>query len=417
MRTLSIAPPPGPVTWLFPELSPRYASPGIDIDLSVTPMPMATVAERLRGADVVRVPDGPRGRTLVRILRQVLRADSVAVEADPTLASFETCFTQRAADPDMPRLLPLRPERARDDLEVALRDAAPASVVPLFCTATGHPSVAATRLPESWWGLLQGDAYPDDVRALHHRLLRTVWPDRFLRFRSLENAALAGLDLYDEALRGRFDQPLPAPAPTTPLIFAIDGIDGAGKSTQLQALRDHLEARGLRVASHKMYRHGVFHATITDVTRQCAGDHHLHLWPLQRRAKLFDSLKYYFRYVEPDLARYDALVFDRYVHTHLAAGRGRYGHDPFAAEWMSIYPRADRVWILHLPIEVAMGRIGQRTERTVDENPYMLGRFQDAMVPLAADPRALIPAGWSRESISARIRDDVDRILAQRGLQ
>ena len=81
-----------------------------------------------------------------------------------------------------------------------------------------------------------------------------------------------GIDCYRESLMGRF-----SPAPSLfagkkdrPLVIGVCGADGSGKSSHVAALKEHLASLGLKVCVHKIYRHGVFHDTVTDLTRQCA---------------------------------------------------------------------------------------------------------------------------------------------------
>ena len=134
----------------------------------------------------------------------------------------------------------------------------------------------------------------------------------------------------------------------------------------------------------------------------------MHLWRLQRLVKAFDSVKYYFARVEPDLARFDALIFDRYVPTHHAAGRGRFHHDPFTHELLSVYPPADRIYLIDLPVEDALARIEQRPERTVDENPYMLGRFRHALQGLSGrEGFTMLDGRASPEANRQALREDL----------
>lgn len=275
-----------------------------------------------------------------------------------------------------------------------------------------------TRMAGSFWGLFPGDVQSDELRALHHELIKLLHPERYLRFLAFENHALAGFDLYDEAMRGReLDRPLAdAPRRQRAMVIAIDGIDGAGKSSQLQSLADHLEQQGRSCIIHKIYRHGVFHDTVTDVTRLCAGPSHLHLWRLQRIAKVFDSLKYYFAEVEADLDRYDVVLFDRYVGTHLAAGLGRYHHDPYARELLSVFPPADRTYLLDLDVNVALDRIARRPVRTVDENPYMLAQYRQALLAIAQEEEWVVLDSQRGESnLRELIRADVDAFLRGMG--
>jgi thymidylate kinase len=293
-------------------------------------------------------------------------------------------------------------ETALERIAVAPASFRAAGLIPCFATegpapfgTEGNTEGVETRLLPSWWGLLPGDAYPSRVRSLFQELFRFLCPDKMFRFLVFENYALAGIDLYAESLMDRFGtmdrmgkRGEPADALQgekkipRPLIFGICGTDGSGKSSHVAALRDHLESMGLRVKVHKIYRHGVFHDAVTDLTRQCTRGKNLHLWRLQRIIKAFDSVKYFYSTLVQDFETTDAVIFDRYVYTHYAAGVGRYHHDPFAREILSVFPPANRIYLLDVPTEEALHRIGFREEKTVDENPYMLSRYRHALLDL-----------------------------------
>ncbi len=436
----TVSPAPGPLSWLFPEIAAfeRSVPEGV-LDEGRRGTSNASRLGILGKCEEVTIASGPRGRTMLRVLRQVFRDGGPRLVLDDGVPQFEPDFIASTVDVEpgavlLPSgsfcapselvegqvgLLALRPSQATQDIEVGRRASAGfrGRIIPVFLTDPQLPEDAHTRLPESWWGLLPGDHYPDALRAAHHEWMRELWPERFLRFRALEANALAGFDLYDEVLRGRYDGVVPHDRPLVnrPLIIGIDGIDGAGKSSQMNALREYLESRGLRVGVHKIYRHGVFHDTVTDVTRQCKGGRNLHLWRLQRHVKLFDSAKYYYSSVLPEMSRCDVMIFDRYVQTHRAAGLGRYGHDPYAREFLSVYPKADRVYLLDLPEAKALERISEREEYTVDENPYMLSRFRTALLEIAAEEQMVVlDSEASIEANHARIREDVDRMLEER---
>lgn len=412
---LDLAPPPGPLAWLHPELRAACGGAALFGDELVA---------KARAAAVVRVEDGPRGATLRRFLRERLRGSGVEVELDPARPSFERRILDAAhvRASALPPLLLLDGDDAARALETALAasERTAERPLPLFRTRAPSASDAApvhTRLRESWFGLLPGDVYPDPVRRLWHELLRKLHPGRFLRFLALENAALAGIDLYDEVVRGRGEalrgEADAAPARGRARVLAIEGIDGAGKSTHVTGLAEHLSAKGLRVATHKLFRHGVFHETVTDLTRQCAGDTNLHLWPLQRMVKCFDSLKHFFASVAHDVETHDAVVFDRYVPTHLAEGIGRYHHDPWSRELLAALPRADRVFLLDLPEADALARLDARAARTVDENPYMLGRYRAALLALArSSGHVVLDARAPFEENQRRMRDEADRLFS-----
>jgi thymidylate kinase len=320
-----------------------------------------------------------------------------------------------------PCLLPLDPRQGEGGLHQLLALVAAdgaafavARLIPWFATDPERAGADAdTRLAESWAGLLPGDHYRPRMRALVRALHGTLWPDRHALFLALENAALAGCDLYLETLLGRELAPSapPAPAAPKPLLLAVCGIDGAGKSFQLAALQEWLQARGLRVAVHKLYRHGLFHDTVTDLARQCAGDHHLHLWRLERLAKLMDSVKY-LPQLEGDLATCDVILFDRSVWTHFAAGAGRLHHDPFAREMLATVPAPHRTFLLDLPVPAALARIAARPQRTTDENEYMLGRYRAVLHDLAIlHGQVVLDATRPPDEVQAAIRVAIGRLL------
>jgi thymidylate kinase len=333
-------------------------------------------------------------------------------------------------------VVPFRPgDDLVDDIEKALArvSKAPATfraagLLPCFAPEPPGVSIQAgstveTRLLPSWWGLLPGDAYPAEVRQPFRELFRLLCPEKYFAFLAFENFALAGIDLYVESLMGRFEQErLPTNGPSRaplkpPLIFGVCGTDGSGKSSHVAALRDHLEGLGLRVRVRKIYRHGIFHDAVTDLTRQCAQGKNLHLWRLQRIIKAFDSVKYFYASIEEDLENYDALVFDRYIFTHFAAGAGRYHHDPFAREILTCYPPAHRIYLLDVPTGEALARIDTRKEKTVDENFYMLSRYRHALLDLGdRHGFRVLDARNPFEENRSIILEDAGRLVESMGL-
>jgi dTMP kinase len=386
----------------------------------------------------VSSPDRERGDALSRPLESLLAGAPRPLEAGETVQvdsasakqdviRMESLASKTRFSPGLVHLLPFLPG---PDLEPRLEQTVeriasepsafrPAGVIPYF--VTGPPMAdppCETRLLPSWWGVLPGDAYPKRVRDLFRELIRLLCPERMFLFMALENHALAGIDLYHEGLMGRFE---PRPSPPCrkmgkPLIIGVCGIDGSGKSSHVQALEEFLRGKGLKVKRHKIYRHGVFHETVTDLTRQCAEGRNLHLWRIQRIVKAFDSVKYFYAAIEEDLKTHDVLLFDRYVYTHFAAGAGRYHHDPFTRELLSVFPPADRIYLMDVPTDEALSRIGERDEKTVDENPYMLSRFRHALLDQGGRNGFLIlDARRPFEENRKRILEDAARLIEQPG--
>ena len=86
-------------------------------------------------------------------------------------------------------------------------------------------------------------------------------------------------------------------------------------------------------------------------------------------------------------------------------------------ELLSPFPRADRIYLLDVPTDEAIRRIGTRKERTVDENEYMLSRYRHALLDLADRfgfkvLDALAPFEENKQSLL----EDAQRLIEERGL-
>ncbi len=280
----------------------------------------------------------------------------------------------------------LLPLFSGDDLASRLREALAtirtdawgfrcAGLLPIFVSSDA-------RLHPACWGVLPSHDPPAAWRALTRDLVRELCPDRSLLWRAQEHAALAGVVTRDdvdtvERMRRALHES------GRPRLIAVCGIDGAGKSAHVEALKLHCTTRGLVCTTHKLFRHGVFHETVTDLTRLCAGDRALHLWRLQRLVKAQDTLRCWHEEVLPRLPDVDVALFDRYVFTHHAEAAGRLHDDAHTRVLLASLPDPDHVVLLDVPVELALERIGERTARTVDENPVMLGRYRHALLDMA----------------------------------
>ncbi len=435
-KALLVLPPPGPLVWLHPELAefrapPLSTSEGV-LDLWERPLRGSELFDAVRssGAARVIVDDGPWADATAAVLRQGLRHDAIAVTTRfvgraPGLEGRLDAAAVRG-DPRLCPIDPIDPIDRGDGLDGRLaallaraRSAAAGAgaprPIPYFRGLAAGTAPVETRCARSFFGILPGDAYPATVRARMHDLVGLLHPERLAMFRDLENLAVAGFDVYrEQLLRDAVEAPAGAAAPSR--VIAITGIDGSGKSSHVAALSSWLVARGLSVAVHKIYRHGVFHDTVTDLTRSCGGDRNLHLWRIERTAKLFDSVKYFGSAVAPDLGRKDVLLFDRYLDTHEAAFAGRSLHDPYGREILSVFPRADRTFLLDVPSETALARIESRSRKTVDENPYMLDRYRTLLLRIARrDGATVLDARRPFDENQAAIRAEVGAWLHRRG--
>ncbi len=162
------------------------------------------------------------------------------------------------------------------------------------------------------------------------------------------------------------------------VLLAVEGIDGAGKSTHVAALARRLRARGLRVSVFRLYRHGVFHETACDVLRLALRRRSKRLLRLERLVRVLDTVGVWFREVEPELSRSDVVILDRSLETHGAAARGRGLPASFATNWLRFFPRPDATVLLDLPVRDALARVRSRGRpRGPDEKEAILGRWRE----------------------------------------
>lgn len=144
------------------------------------------------------------------------------------------------------------------------------------------------------------------------------------------------------------------------LLFAFEGIDGAGKTTQALALRELLSQVGVDAIYSKEPTHGKWGEKIR------ASFHAGRLPPAEELACFIEDRKEHVRdVVEPALAAGKVVILDRY-YVSSAAYQGARGLD--ADEILcvneSFAPRPNRVFVLRISPETALRRIGARAQGT-----------------------------------------------------
>lgn len=244
----------------------------------------------------------------------------------------------------------------------------------------------------------------------------------------LPPAALDGLAASQraEALRAGYDpdlavlDPLPRPRPPSTPGVVFEGGDGAGKSTQAVLAAAALAGMGWRPRVVRSCRSGEFYQHVSRLLQRTVCRNEPRGWRFCRLVKAFDSVRIAWEEHER-CGDGDAVVWDRYLETHLAAARMRFGDDAGLAELIDSVPRPRCSFLLDLPHEHAAARVGRRGGApTLDENPVALRRYRlafraqaragrmrllDGTAPAAALARAveevLRATGWAREGTPA----------------
>ena len=148
-------------------------------------------------------------------------------------------------------------------------------------------------------------------------------------------------------------------SPHRGLLVAVEGIDGAGKTTQVHLVRSRLEARGWPVVTSKEPTDGPWGRKIraTASTGRLSPEEELNAFLADRREHV-DQL------IRPSLAAGRIVILDRYYFSTIAY-QGIRGRDPEELRALneSFAPRPDLLVVLDIDPERALGRIQGRGDQ------------------------------------------------------
>ncbi|MDF6043200.1 dTMP kinase [Streptomyces sp. JH14] len=216
-----------------------------------------------------------------------------------------------------------------------------------------------------------------------------------------------------EALRG--GEPAVAPA-ATGFFLALEGGDGAGKSTQVEALAEWIRAKGHEVVVTR--EPGAtpvgkrLRSILLDVSSAGLSNRAEALLYAADRAEHVDSV------VRPALERGAIVISDRYIDSSVAyQGAGR---DLSPTEIARISRWATSGLVPHLTVlldvapETARERFTEAPDRLESEPPEFHARVRAGFLTLAAaDPTRylVVDAGQEPESITTVVRHRLDQLL------
>ena len=140
-------------------------------------------------------------------------------------------------------------------------------------------------------------------------------------------------------------------------LIVVEGLDGSGKSTQMERLKEELEAQGLKVVTTSWNSSDV----VSEAVKKAKKAQTLtpQTFALMNASDLADRLD---KLILPALREGSVVLADRWFYTALARDRVR-GMD---AKWLrklySFAPKPDLVLYFKLPVQTAIGRVLARSE-------------------------------------------------------
>lgn len=140
------------------------------------------------------------------------------------------------------------------------------------------------------------------------------------------------------------------------MFIVFEGIDGTGKSTQVNLLADALRAQGREVITSKEPTDGPHGKRLRDSASsgRLSPEEELGLFHLDRKEHVASLIK-------PALERGAVVILDRYYFSTMAY-QGLRGFNPTDIRKTNeaFAPVPDHVFILEVPIDIALDRIGIR---------------------------------------------------------
>lgn len=139
-------------------------------------------------------------------------------------------------------------------------------------------------------------------------------------------------------------------------LIIFEGIDGTGKSTQVQLLTKALEEQGEVVITSREPTNGVFGQKLRNSMSEGR------LSPEEELALFYDDRKDHVEHlILPALEAGKVVILDRYYFSTMAY-QGARGFDPqkIREENEDFAPIPNHVFLLEVPVEVALERIGGR---------------------------------------------------------
>ena len=193
------------------------------------------------------------------------------------------------------------------------------------------------------------------------------------------------------------------------LLVVLEGIDGAGKSTQIRRLQLLAQALGFECVASREPTYGQYGKRLRDSAASGRLSRHE-----EHQLLLLDRREHLETLVQPALARGAVLLLDRYYFSSIAyqAGPGL-SAEQIRADNEAFAPPPDLLLILDLPVELGLARIGARGDRpNAFEAVATLQHCREVYAGFAGEPYArLIDASGDADAVTAQASAALVRTL------
>ncbi len=191
------------------------------------------------------------------------------------------------------------------------------------------------------------------------------------------------------------------------MLIAVEGIDGAGKTTISQYIAELLKKKGLEVVILKEPSNSEYGRKIRESDERLPAEEELRLFILDRIVDVRENIL-------PALRSGKTVVMDRYYYSNIAyqSARGLNG-DEIKKVNEEIAPKPDLVILLDVNPEISLSRIQKRKKLTPFERVEYLKKVREIFLKYADDKTVIVDANKSLEEVKAEVKRIICNFLSK----
>lgn len=196
------------------------------------------------------------------------------------------------------------------------------------------------------------------------------------------------------------------------LLIVFEGLDGAGKTTQLGLLHDYLRGQGHDAVRLREPTEGPWGQKLRQLLLHGRGD----VTPgTELEWFLNDRREHVGQQIRPALDRKQIVLLDRYYFSTMAY-QGALGYNPrdIQARNEAFAPLPDLLLLLDLPPEVGWQRLKQRGTPSQFERLDYLERVAEIFNAMDFPYLKRIPADREPEAVQSQVRRETQQLLQRR---